>query len=309
MDRRDRRCAAVAGAVVAALLLSACGLASGSKNVPIRVTVTRDFGARPVAAVSVARGGSPETVQRLLKRSLNARFAADGSIASIEGVSAAQAQRGWFAFINGIGTSTAPLALKLTKVHSGDSVWWDLHDATASSSARAVVGAYPEPFEHGISGRKLPTTIECAKNVDSACKQVSSTLSGDGVKLATQLLGTGSGQDSLGVVVGTWSELEPQLVGSIVDHGPSASGIYARFVDGGGSLQLLDGSGRVVRTLGGGAGLVAATRDSESQPTWLITGTDAAGVTAAARAVNAADLKRRFAVAVDDGSAIALPAR
>jgi hypothetical protein len=308
MDRRDQRRLAVLGLLAAGLLVDACGLSAGSTNAPIRVTVTRDFGARPVAAVNVARGGSSETMAQLLARSLRAQLNPDGSVRSIEGDAAGEG-RAWFSFINGIGTSITPLELKLTEVQPGDSVWWDLHDASQSTTARAVVGAYPEPFEHGIGGRKLPTTIECAQNVSSACKQVSSTLTGDGVKLATQLLGTGSGQDSLGVVVGTWNELAPQLVGSIVDHGPSTSGIYARFTDAGGSLQLLDGRGRVVRTLGAGAGLVAATRDIQSQPTWLITGTDPAGVGAAARALTAGALRRRFAVAVDRGAAVALPVR
>ena len=132
----------------------------------------------------------------------------------------------------------------------------------------------------------------------SACNTVSSALSADKVPIATSLLGTGSGQDSLGVVVGKWSELTPQLVARLVEHGPDASGIYAKFIDGGAALALLDARGNVVRTLHAGAGLVAATSDSQSKPTWLITGTDAAGVNAAARALTAADLKRHFAVAV-----------
>jgi hypothetical protein len=144
--------------------------------------------------------------------------------------------------------------------------------------------------------------------VDTACKQVAAALAADGVKVANSLLGTGSGQDSLNVVVGTWKEIEGELVATLVDHGPSASGIYARFTDGGAMLQLLDAQGRVVRTLGAASGLVAATRDTQSEPTWLITGTDAAGVTAAARALTPALLRRRFAAAVSGSDTFALPA-
>jgi hypothetical protein len=307
MAARERTTAAMLGLIAAGFLLGGCGLAAEAGNEPIKVTVTREFGARSVANVSVARGS--ETVAQLLARSLHAKVASDGSVQSIDGVSAGAGNGTWSYYINGISSTISATALKFTKVHAGDQVWWDLHDATATSTVRAVVGAYPEPFEHGISGRRLPTTLECGQGVAPACKRVSTALTADGVKVATQLMGTGSGEDSLGVVVGTWNEVEGQLVATIVDHGPSASGIYARFTRGGASLQLLNARGQVVRTLGPGAGLIAATRDSQSEPTWLITGADAAGVTAAARALNAGALKDHFAVAVASGRVTALPTK
>jgi hypothetical protein len=57
----------------------------------------------------------------------------------------------------------------------------------------------------------------------------------------------------------------------------------------------------VARTLGSGAGLIAATRDNVSAPVWLVTGTDAAGVKAAAAALTPSRLKDRFALAVQAG--------
>ena len=76
------------------------------------------------------------------------------------------------------------------------------------------------------------------------------------------------------------------MAAELIAHGPGASGVYAHFSGpGGSSLQLLDPDGHVARTLGAGAGLVAATADSSSVPTWLVTGTNVAGVNAAARDV------------------------
>jgi hypothetical protein len=63
----------------------------------------------------------------------------------------------------------------------------------------------------------------------------------------------------------------------------------------------------VARTLGPGAGLIAATASQSSQPTWLVTGTDAAGVAAAARALTASRLHDHFALAVQGASDFALP--
>ena len=53
---------------------------------------------------------------------------------------------------------------------------------------------------------------------------------------------------------------------------------------------MLDADGRVERTLGSGGGLLAATRIEAQQPTWLVTGVDAAGVAASAAALTEQEL-------------------
>jgi hypothetical protein len=190
-----------------------------------------------------------------------------------------------------------------TAVHQGDQIWWDLHDWTAAQDTPAVVGSFPEPFVNGVGGQKLPTVLECASDVGGACQRVSNELTAIGVRVANQLIGTGSGTDSLTVEVGTWRDLRGQIVASLIDQGPSASGVYARFGGADGDrLQLLNPRGSVVTTLGADAGLIAATSQSSSEPTWLITGTDAAGVSAAAAAFTQAALRDHFALAVQGGT-------
>jgi hypothetical protein len=195
-----------------------------------------------------------------------------------------------------------------TAVHRGDRIWWDLHDWSATNSVPAVVGSFPEPFLHGQAGRRLPTTLECASDASAACNVVASRLKAVGVPAATQLLGTGSGTDSLAVLVGTWSDLHRTFAGDLIEHGPSASGVYARFAGpGGNSLALLDPRARVVRRLVTDAGLIAATAQGSAEPTWLITGTDAAGVAAAAAALAPDRLRDHFAVAVHGGTDLPVP--
>jgi hypothetical protein len=63
----------------------------------------------------------------------------------------------------------------------------------------------------------------------------------------------------------------------------------------------------VVRTLGAGAGLIAATADRSSKPTWLITGTDIAGVSAAAAALTESRLRYHFALAVQGNVDLPVP--
>src|SRR5207302_110459 len=80
-----------------------------------------------------------------------------------------------------------------------------------------------------------------------------------------------------------------------IKRGPSASGVYARFSPNGRTLIVLDQSGRPARTLGAGAGLIAATAIAESAPVWVVTGTDSSGVERAARSFSGAVLADRFA--------------
>ena len=65
--------------------------------------------------------------------------------------------------------------------------------------------------------------------------------------------------------------------------------------------------GSLTRTLGSGAGLVAATAQGSGPPTWLVTGTDAAGVLAAASSLNAASLRDHFALATAGGQRLPVP--
>jgi hypothetical protein len=52
---------------------------------------------------------------------------------------------------------------------------------------------------------------------------------------------------------------------------------------------------------------VAAVRLGDEQPTWVVTGTDEAGVDAAIELLDTDSLRDRYAVAVDDRGEFALP--
>jgi hypothetical protein len=301
-----RRVRFALAALVITGVVCGCGLGPGPGAGGASLTVTQGFGSRPVGAVSTAHVPGSETVMRMLERSFRVsnRYGG-GFVQSIDGRSGTSAQRDWFYYVNGV---EAKQGAATTAVHRGDAIWFDLHDWRATDSVPAVVGSFPEPFKHGLAGKRLPTTVECAPDVQSACQHVASALAAAGVPAASQLLGTGSGPDTLGVVIGTWRELAPEVAAALVEHGPSASGVYARFAGSGGQkLELLNPGGQVAETLGPGAGLVAATADSSSAPTWLITGTDARGVAAAAAAVSARTLHDRFALAVLGARQIPLP--
>jgi hypothetical protein len=294
--------AAIAATAVAAIA-AGCGLGPGAGTSNVSLTVTRGFGAATIATASERRVAGSETVMRMLERSFRVQTRYGGGfVQSINGLSGDSSRHDWFYYVNGIEASQGAAG---TAVHKGDRIWWDLHDWTATDTVPAVVGSFPEPFVHGIGGKRLPTTVECAPDASDACARVSAELRQAGVPAASGLLGTGSGTDSLGVVVGPWRELGGLIAAIRIARGPQSSGVYARFA--GASLQLLDARGHVARTLGAGAGLIAATGESGSEPTWLITGTNLAGVSAAAAALTPARLHDHFALAVARGADLPVP--
>ncbi|MGI8712674.1 MAG: DUF4430 domain-containing protein [Solirubrobacteraceae bacterium] len=306
MPRRVDGIRVIVAALAVIAACAGCGLGPGAGTSGVSLRVTQAFGTRQVRTVTAAHVAGSETVMRMLQRSFRvATRYGGGFVQSIGGRSASGDHSDWFYYVNGV---QAKQGAATTAVNQGDSIWWDLHDWQATNSVPAVVGAYPEPFEHGLGGKRYPTTLECAPDVAAACKQVTTALNAAHVPVASQLLGTGSGPDTLGLVVGTWTELKGEVAAELIDHGPSASGVYARFTGpDASSLALLNPAGRVAKTLGSGSGLIAATADSSSVPTWLITGTDPAGVAAAARALTPQALHDHFALAVNGTSRLPVP--
>ncbi len=303
---QGRRSAATAiAAALAAAIVAGCGLGPGAGTSNVSLTVTSDFGAEPVGSITAHQVPGSETVMRMLQRAFHVgtRYGG-GFVESVDGRSGSSNRRDWFYYVNGVQGSVGAAQ---TAVHKGDRIWWDLHDWSATDTIPAVVGSFPEPFLHGTGGRRLPTVLECAPDVTAACNRVSAELHSVGVPVASQAPGTGSGTDSLAVLVGTWGDVRASVAAAVIDQGPSASGVYAKFGAGGGTLQLLDPHGRVVRTLGPGAGLIAATSANSAPPTWIVTGTNQAGVIAAARRLNAVSLDHHFAIAVSRTAELPVP--
>jgi hypothetical protein len=300
-----RVAAVTATAIASALAVAGCGLGAGPGTFNVTLTVTRDFGTLPVAHISESRVPGSETVMRMLERHfrVSTRYGG-GFVQSIDGRSGNSSRLDWFYYVNGV---EAPIGAAGTAVHHGDRVWWDLHDWTVTNSIPAVVGSFPEPFLHGTGGRRLPVTLECGPDVPAACTRVTRELKALKVPFASQVIGGTSGTDSLALVVGTWRDVAPVLVAQLIDRGPAASGVYARFTNHGSSLAVLNPQGHVVRLLTAGAGLVAATATGSSPPTWLVTGTDSTGVQAAARALTPGTLHNHFALAVQGSSQVPIP--
>jgi len=303
-----RRAAALL--VALGLVAGGCGLGAGEGSSGVSLTVTRDFGARTLGSLPAREVAGEETVMRLLQRSFAVRTRYGGGfVQSIDGLAGGR-ERGrpvdWFYYVNGIEADRGATS---TPLRDGDRVWWDRHPWRATQRIPAVVGSYPEPFVSGAGGRRLPVRLDCEREAETACDEVRGRLEAAGVPTSRAQLGAPSGVGVLRVLVGRWERVRRDGAAAGIERGPAQSGVFARFARDGRALLVLDPDGRVARVLGAGTGLVAATRYEEQQPTWVVTGTDDAGVMAAARALEEGALADHFALAISRDRAVPVPAR
>jgi uncharacterized protein DUF4430 len=295
-------------ALAALLALAGCGLGAGRAPTDVRLEVTRDFGAHSLLRSRAPRVRGQETVMSLLIRNSKVGTRYDGGfVQSIDGFSGGHEGTDpidWFYYVNGLQAGKGAAE---TVVRPGDRIWWDRHDWSQAEGTPAVVGSFPEPFTGEIEGKRLPVRVECTQPAAAPCKTVTRQLRAVGVVTAVAAPSGAPSPLVLRLLVGTFGALASDPAVQALEHGPSTSGVYARVATGGGSIALLDPHGATRATLGAGAGLVAATRHGEDAPVWIVGGTDARGVLAAAQALDETALHERFALAIGPAGPVALP--
>jgi hypothetical protein len=300
-----RRGTAVATALLlAALATAGCGLGPGADLGAARLTVTREYGSVPVLDEEVGEVSESDTVMRVLEgRAKIATRYGGGFVQSIDGVEGGQRDGrayDWFFYVDGV---ESPIGAADFSLDGGERIWWDYRDWTAANRVPAVVGSWPAPLVGGYEGEAHPVALVCDGGGE-ACGLAREKLEAAGVKLAV-----GSPKGAIRVLVGPWARLRSDPAAALVEAGPAESGIFADFEAGPGGtrLQGLDPAAKDVRGFGPDAGLVAATRRYEAPPVWLVTGSSAAGVRAAAGLLETAKLRDHYAVAVEAGHETPLP--
>jgi uncharacterized protein DUF4430 len=301
---RGRLAAAAALAATAA----GCGLGPGTASKgEATLTVTRDYGSRRIAAGREEDPPSSETVLRFLDRNatISTRYGG-GFVQSINGVSGTthgSRRLDWFFYVNGV---ESPIGATQARVDGGDRIWWDYRDWTDAMRVPAVVGSWPQPFAAASGDGQPPVAVDCA-GAQAPCATARRRL--DGVGVAARVEDGVRPSPEPRLLVGPWRRLRDDPAAGQLASGPATSGVFARFEGASGTpaLDLLDGRGQVAERLGTGTGLVAAVRDGDRPPTWLVTGAAPAGVRRAAALLDADDLRDRYAVAATPGAAVPLP--
>ena len=295
-------------AVLLGVVLGGCGFGEGeAKDGGASLRVTRDFGHEQLSAHDIDTVREDETVMRLLQSQHDVETRFGGKfVEAIDGVegSGGGGTRDWFYFVNGM---LADRGAADREVEVGDVIQWDNRDWTATQRIPAIVGAYPEPFRSGTEGERLPVRLECADSDDQSCQDVKDTLTSVGARVSSSDLAASGGRELIRVLVGTWDQLRDVRTPATLEEGPEASGVFARFVDDGTRLELLNEDGDVARVADAGTGLVAATALEEQAVVWMVTGLDEVGVQAAVAALDARSLRNAFAVAATPDGPVKLP--
>jgi hypothetical protein len=299
--------------LLCAVAIAGCGFGPGSASEgDATLTVTRDFGAERVVEAKLADPPESETVMRFLdgEADVETRYGG-GFVQSIDGLEGTE--RGgrtfdWFFYVNGI---ESPIGAAEARVYGGDAVWWDYREWTGAMRVPAVVGSWPEPFVHGSEGKAFPVRIDCLAD-DEDCSAVADRLEEEGIPASISTARAKVGEELLRVVVGPWDQVRADRAAAQIEQGPEHSGVFAEFepnAAGGYDLLPLDPQGHAAPQAQAtvSSGLVAAVRLGEEQPTWVVTGTDEAGVNDAIGILDTESLRDRYAVGVDPRGEFALP--
>jgi Domain of unknown function (DUF4430) len=288
-----------------------CGLGAGEEQEGdgVQLRVTRDFGRTELGTARLPSVREDETVMRVLRSRFEVETRFGGRfVQSIDGLEGGDAggELDWFYFVNGIEAEVGAAEFELSP---GDRVQWDRRDWGAAMRVPAIVGAFPEPFLHGLEGKRLPVRVECEDSESSACEAARDRLSAVGVSTSGASLGAPGTENVVRLVVARWPAARIVRGAAELEQGPQQSGVFARFAPDGSRLDLLDARGEPARTVrpGEGVGLVLALAPRQDELLWLVTGLDARGVSAGVRALREGRLRDAFAIAVEDGTVEKLP--
>jgi len=288
-------------AAALALLASAvvgCGLGPGADEGEVTLTVSRDYGGEVMLQKTDSIRES-DTVLRVLDRNADITTRYGGgfiqSIDGLAGTSSGGRSSDWFFYVNGV---ESPIGSAQYDPSGGDRIWWDYRDWSAAMRVPAVVGSWPEPFVHGFRGTHWATSVDCAAS-QAVCGLVGERL---------RSAGSATGPGGIRVLVGPWKRIHADPVAHVLGDPPSESGVFARLVSTKRTLlDVLNQQGQPAGSIGKGGGLIAALRPGDDPPTWVVTGTDAKGVAAAAQLLGPG-LRNHYALATQPGAGpIAVP--
>jgi hypothetical protein len=110
------------------------------------------------------------------------------------------------------------------------------------------------------------------------------------------------------MLVGTWDRVRKFRAAARIEDGPATSGVFAHFERDGGAWELvgLDQTAAPAFATEDG-GLVAAVREGEDAPVWVVTGTDIEAVREAVDLLSEPALRNHYALAFDGAGPVALP--
>jgi hypothetical protein len=297
--------------LVLALASPGCGLGEGEERGGggAQIRVTRDFGKTELDSARVDSVREGQTVMRLLQSKFDVGTRFGGRfVDAIDGLGSLgpAGQVDWFYFVNGVEADVGAAEFELSP---DDRVQWDRRDWRVTMRVPAIVGAFPEPFLHGLEGRRRPVRVECEDSESRACGDARATLEREGVSTSGSSLGAPGVEEVTRLAVARWPAARIVRGGGSLEQGPEENGVFIRIARDGRSIDLLDEHGGVARTVrpGDGVGLVLAMRPLGEELVWMVTALDEKGLEAGVRALDERRLRDAFAVAAQGDHVEKLP--
>lgn len=259
-----------AAAIAASLVLGGCGVGAGESASGVELTVTDDFGRVQLAREAAPKQQGSDTVMRLLQRNAKVETRYGGgfvqAIDGRRGLTGSGSQVDWFFYVNGVLADRGAASWKLRE---GERVWWDRHRWDVAQVG-SVVGSFPEPMRTGHDGRYAGATLDCRAEA-ATCARATSQLEAAGVKVVAG--GATAAVTTTRVVVGPWQRVRaaaPEL--RALESGAASTGVFATVgSDGTPAAQRAD---ETLAPASRGAALIAALREGDASPVWVVTGAD-----------------------------------
>ncbi|MBN2168638.1 MAG: DUF4430 domain-containing protein [Actinobacteria bacterium] len=211
----------------------------------VSLAVTRDFGSKTIAELSVPFNNG-DTVTDILAKSVHIETSYGGGfISSIEGLKSTMDTGGnddWFYYVNG---TLCDVGAREYMVKPGDRIWWDYHRWSEYNFVSSTTGAYPQPFAG--NGVNSVANIVYSSSLESVARQVGQYLKEIGAHIVYRenpaLFDRGSVDGPSMVFISTE---EASTTGWIVDT-LSSSREYGSFITlENGTLHALDQTGKPV---------------------------------------------------------------
>lgn len=276
----------------------------------VALWITRDFGGGLLKNPNV-KPVADEKILALLGRQTQLETAYGGGfVTRIDGLGSGRPGEDWFYWVNGI---LAGIGAGEFPARPGDIVWWDFHPWNRTAFLPAVVGAYPEPFVRGYTGKAAAARVIYSAEAAEEVQAVARALAAAGAP-KPELLAYGRAsllkRSAPTLLVATWPEVkdDEELAGLLKNW--RRTGLYLTF--SGAELVPLRADGKADSRCGAGSGVIAATGSGpgDVSPLWLILGTDAVGLERAVTVLTQRpqELTRRVGVVVDSsGKILSLP--
>ena len=238
-----------------------------------------------------------------------------GYVESINGIKSqynggAGEKKDWLYYINGM---LASVGSNMYKLHPDDIERWDFHDWRSDQAVTAIIGDYPEPFQHGYSGRVAATTIVHAEEFYESAFELQQSLENYGISVSINHLEELSESEKKSNNIIFIDTYENDLIGEL-NADADQLGWFIEYEKN--SVVTFDETGAKDRTFDHG-GVILATQNIWNPKgnwhcenvIWIISGITHDDVTAAAELLitNHKDIKHCASLIIVDGTIYQVP--